>query len=347
VINGRGTTLNAGFQMEIPVNGKKVLDQSAANEATRQAEIALETDRLVLHASIRQQYYTVLVDQERMDVLNKTLVLVQKSYDTGLARQKAGDLGTADILNFLVDLQRTQAALRSAAAILEGDKKQLEAIIGVPGLIREPLQGKLSGPYPQFDEAELIEYVTKHHTQIASALSVLRQNKILLRRAQVEPLPNPTLGPAYQFGLIPGNDQFWFNLTFNIPVWDLNQGSIRAAKANMAVAAANIDSTRLNLVNQAANLLSQYLAALAIVERFEGKGKDEPGIVANANEAARLYQLMFANKTTDLATLLQAQRTAMQANSDYVDARQNLWNNATQLSGLMQLEKFPDGGSKK
>jgi hypothetical protein len=100
-------------------------------------------------------------------------------------------------------------------------------------------------------------------------------------------------------------------------------------------------------VNQAANLLSQYLAALAIVERFEGKGKDEPGIVANANEAARLYQLMFANKTTDLATLLQAQRTAMQANSDYVDARQNLWNNATQLSGLMQLEKFPETGSKK
>ncbi|HEV3440184.1 MAG TPA: TolC family protein [Gemmata sp.] len=347
IINGRGTTLNAGFQLEIPVNGKKVLDQSAANEATRQAEIALATDRLVLHASIRQQYYTVLVDQERMDVLNKTLVLVQKSYDTGLARQKAGDLGTADILNFLVDLQRTQAALRSAAAILDGDKKQLEAIIGVPGLIREPLQGKLSGPYPQFDEAELIEYVTKHHTQIASALSVLRQNKILLRRAQVEPLPNPTLGPAYQFGLVPGSDQFWFNLTFNIPVWDLNQGSIRAAKANMAVAAANIDTTRLNLVNQAANLLSQYLAALAIVERFEGKGKDEPGIVANANEAARLYQLMFANKTTDLATLLQAQRTAMQANSDYVDARQNLWNNATQLSGLMQLEKFPETGSKK
>jgi outer membrane protein TolC len=254
----------------------------------------------------------------------------------------------------------------------------------------------------------LIEYVTKHHTQIANALSVIRQNRILIRRAQVEPFPNPTLGPAYQFGLVPGNDQFWFNITFNIPVWDLNQGAISAAKANLRASTANIDSVRLNLVNQAANLLSQYLAALSIVERFEGKGQDgqpywyrhtdqaiasmrndkvaegvlvklaplknkrlsaaeftnelsklltpaelqqfqdailkhaaEPGIVATANEAARLYQIMFANKTTDLATLIQAQRAAAQANSDYVDALQNLWNNATQLSGLLQLEKFP------
>lgn len=341
VFAGRSTSLNAGFQVEIPVNGKKVLDQSAANEATRQAEIAFNTDRLALHASIRQQFYTVLVDQKRVAVLTSMLELVKKSYETGLARQKAGDLGSADVLMFLVDFQHAQASLRSAQAILDGDVKQLEAIIGVPGLIKEPLQGNLSGPYPHFDEGELIEYITRHHTQIASALSVLRQNKILLRRAEVEPYPNPTLGPAYQFGLVPGFDQFWFNITFNIPVWDLNQGNIRAAKANAAVAAANIDATRLNLVNQAANLLSQYLAALAIVERFEGKGKSEPGIVENANEAARLYQIMFANKTTDLATLIQAQRTAMQANSDYVDALQNLWNNATQLSGLKQMEKFP------
>jgi cobalt-zinc-cadmium efflux system outer membrane protein len=407
IINGRQSLLNAGFQLELPVNGKKKLDQAAANEATRQAEITLAQDRLALHAAIRQQFYTVLVDQRRVEVLTYTLDLVRKSYETGERRRDAGDLAQVDILNFLVDLQRADASLRSAQAILEGDKKQLDAIIGVPGLIREPLQGSLSWPFPEFDEVELIDYVTKHHTQIANALSVIHQNRIQLRRAEVEPYPNPTLGPAYQFGLIPGNDQFWFNITFNIPVWDLNQGNIRAAKANVAVATANIDSIRLNLVNQAANLLSQYLAALSRVERFEGRGKDgfpwykftshafallqkekvpnevllklnslkdnrlshtdfvaelnklltpdevkqyqnlimkhaiELGIVANANESARLYQIMFDNKTTDRATLILAQRAAMQANSDYVDALQDLWNNATQLSGLMQREKFP------
>ncbi|HEV3387239.1 MAG TPA: TolC family protein, partial [Gemmata sp.] len=95
---GRQSLLNAGFQLELPVNGKKVLDQSAANESTRQAEFALDQDRKALHASIRQQYYTVLVDQERIAVLTKTLELVRKSYETGVNRQAAGDLGNADIL---------------------------------------------------------------------------------------------------------------------------------------------------------------------------------------------------------------------------------------------------------
>jgi cobalt-zinc-cadmium efflux system outer membrane protein len=142
--------------------------------------------------------------------------------------------------------------------------------------------------------------------------------------------------------VVPGNDQFWFNVTFPIPAWDRNQGNIRQAKANVIVASESIDASRLNLVNQAANLLSQYRAARATVERYEGRGKAELGILANANEAARIVQVQYANKITDLATLLQAQRSAIQANSDYVDALSTLWSNATQLSGLLQLERLPE-----
>ncbi len=341
VLNGRSSLLNAGYQQEIPVMGKKKLDQSAANEGIRQAELTYAQNRAALHATIRQQFYVLLVDQERVEVLTRIEELVRKSYETGLARQKAGDIGTADVKLLLVDYDRARGALRSAKAMLDGDRKQLEAMIGAPGVITGPVEGKLKSGYPEFDERSVVEYVTKNHTQVSYALSVIRQNRILLRRAEVEPFPNPTIGPAYQFGLVPGNDQFWFNCTFNIPVWDLNQGNIRAAKANLAVAAATADTTRLSLVQQVSLLFAQYNAARAIVGRFEGSGKDEPGIVANANEAARLYQIMYANKTTDLATLIQAQRTAMQANSDYVDALLNLWNAASQISGILQLERFP------
>jgi len=341
VINGRQSLLNAGFQQEIPVMGKKKLDESAANEGTRQAEIAYLQNRAALHALVRQQFYAVLVDQERIAVLTETLALVRKSYETGQARQKAGDVGQADVRLLLVDYQRAQAALRNAEAILDGDRKQLEALVGSPGIIRGPVRGHLTGGYPEFDEHGMIEFVTKNHTQILTGLSIVRQNRILLRRAEVEPYPNPYLGPAYQFGLVPGNDQFWFNISFPIPTWDRNQGNIRQARANVIAASESINAARLNLVNQVADLLSQYRAARATIERYEGSGKDEPGILANANDAVRIVQVQYANKVTDLATLLQAQRSAIQANSDYVDALGLLWSNATQLSGLLQLERLP------
>jgi cobalt-zinc-cadmium efflux system outer membrane protein len=335
VINGRQTLLNAGVQQEVPVMGKKNLDRAAATEAVRQAEITYAQNRAALHASIRLQFYLVLADQERVQVFTRLAEIARQSYEAVVGKQKAGDATEIDVRLLLVAAQRADAALRSATAILEGDRKQLEAIVGVPGIIRGPLRGQLSGPYPEFDERELVAYVTRNHTQVEFALSVIRQNRVLLRRAEVEPYPNPTIGPAYQIGVIPGNDQFWLNFTFNVPVWDRNQGNIRAAHANLVSAAESADVSRLNLVNQAENLLSQYRAARAVVERYES------GILANANEALRLVQAGYAKGVVDRATLLQAQQNAAQANSDYVDALQNLWTNAAQLSGLLQLERFP------
>ena len=334
VLRGRGSLLNVGFQQEIPVMGKKNLDKSAANEKTRQAEITFNENRVALHAAIRQQFYAVLVDQERVRVLTRLSDLARQTAEAVVVRQKAGEANEVDVLTLRVAYQRSQGALASANAILLGDQRQLEAIIGEPGIIRGPVQGRVTGPYPNFDEQEIIKYVTLHHTQIVLAESVLRQNRVLLRRAEVDPYPNPSMGPAYQFGLVPGNDQFWFNLNFTIPAWDRNQGNIRAARANMVAAHESIDVSRLGLLNQAQSLLSQYLAARALVERFEG------GVLTDANKAADLLRIAFINRTVDRATLYPVQLAAAQANSDYLDALQNLWLNATQLSGLLQQERF-------
>ncbi|QVL30098.1 TolC family protein [Telmatocola sphagniphila] len=336
--NGRNTTLNAGFTQEIPVMGKKRLDQAAANEATRQAELTYKQNRLSLLAQVRQQYYQVLIDQKRIEVLKEIVEIVKKSYETVEKIKKAGDKATYDVLALKVDYDTTRAKLKNAEAILDGDRKQLESLVGVPGCVTGTLIGNVTGPYPVFDEKAVLLFVTQEHTQIKAAQSVVQQNRLLQRRAEIDPYPNPTIGPAYQFGLVPGQqntDQFWLNLSFTIPVWDRNQGNIRAARANVSSSIENIDSIRLTLVNQAENLLSQYLAAKETVDSFE------KGILADSKEAARLIKAGLDNGIFDFATYLQIQRTAIQANSDYIDALQNLWTNAAQLSGLMQMEKFP------
>ena len=334
VLAGHQALLNAGFQVEIPVAGKKNLDKSAANEGTRQAEHTFTQNRAALHAAIRQQFYAVLVDQERVRILTRLMELAKQTYDQAEVKKRAGEQSDLDVLTLRVAYQRAQGAVSSAERILEGDQKQLEAIIGEAGIIRGPLQGKVTGWYPDFSEEVLVKFITTHHTQIKIAESLVRQNRVLLRRAEVDPYPNPYLGPAYQFGLVPGNDQFWFNIQFSIPVWDRNQGNIRAAKANVISAHESVDVMRLNMVNQAQNILSQYRAARALVERFEG------GVLTDVNRAAELARAAYFRGTLDRATLYQTQQAAAQANSDYLDALQNVWLNATQLSGLLQQEKF-------
>jgi cobalt-zinc-cadmium efflux system outer membrane protein len=334
VFNGRTTLLNVGFQQEVPVMGKKRLDQAAANEVVHQSELTLFQDRIALFTRIRQQFYQVLADQRRIQVLEELVQVLRRSLETGEKKRKAGEATQADVLLLGLDLQRAEANLLSTRALLEGDRKQLGALVGIPGLVTGDVVGEFSGDYPVFDEEQLKRFVTTQNTQVLVAQAVIAQAKFQLRRAEVEPFPNPYMGPAYQYGLLPGAEQFWFNIQVDIPVLNRNQGGIRAARGNLRVAEENLMTIRYDLLNQAHNLYSQYQAAREVVRKFETE------ILPKTRELLRLAQEGYGKGLTDFATFLQVQRSLVQANSDYVDALTNLWNNAVQLAGLLQLEKF-------
>lgn len=334
VFNGRTTLLNAGFQQEIPVMGKKRLDQAAANENAHQVEFTYIQDRVQVFTAIRQQFYQVLADQRRIQVLTEMVDVLRRSYETGVKKRQAGESSEADVLLLRIDLQRAEANLLSTRALLEGDRKQLGALVGLPALVNGEVVGELAGDFPVFDEEALQRYVTTGNTQVQIARAAIAQAKLQLRRAEVEPFPNPYMGPAYQYGTLPGAEQFWFNIQFDIPVLNRNQGGIRAAHGNLRAAEENLASIQLNLLNQSANLLSQYRAARQIVRKFETE------ILPNTRELLRYAQAGYGKGLTDFATFLQVQRSVVQANSDYVDALLNLWNNAVQMAGLLQLEKF-------
>src|SRR5262249_58752809 len=105
---------------------------AAATEAVRQAEITYAQNRAALHASIRLQFYLVLADQERVRVFTRLAEITRQSYEAGAAKQKAGDATEIDVRLLLVAAQRADPALRTATALLEGDRHHLEAIAGAP-----------------------------------------------------------------------------------------------------------------------------------------------------------------------------------------------------------------------
>ncbi len=342
VINGRNTALNAGFQQEVPVMGKKRLEQNAANQGTFQQEFNLKQDRANLLTSIRAQFYTVLLDQRRITVLTELVELTEKSVEIVKNLKKAGNIAVQDIILVENEAWRVKANLLQAKRILDGDRKQLEAIIGIPNLLQGELVGNISDHYPEFSEDQLLRYVGQEHTQIKIARSVVTQNELLLKRALVEMYPNPYLGPAYQFGLIPGLDQFWFNISFPIPVWDRNQGNIRAAKANVSAAVQNVSVIRNNLLNQAHNNYSLYKGALEVVKIYETQ------LIPKTKEIARRNEDSYKNGIIPLAQYYEALKAVVQTNIEYVNALGDVWNNATQIAGLLQLESFnTENPSKK
>jgi cobalt-zinc-cadmium efflux system outer membrane protein len=335
VFNGPNTALNVGFQQDIVVKGKLRLDRAAALRAQQQSEFALVQDRYALLAQLRNQFYQTLAAQYRVDVLSRLLKVTELSVTIG-KELVTGGTATVDQVKLLeIDYNRVLADLRNAERLLVGEREQLAAIVGFPELMNERVVGSLTVDPPAFDEAVMRQFVTSENAMVQIAKLDIDKNRILLKRAEAEPYPNITLGPAYQYGFNKTQEQYWMTIVFPIPVSDRNQGNIRSARANIRDSTEALGTVQLELLRKLADLYSTHRGAREQADRYKTH------IIPDSREALRLVRSGYRNGITEFAVYLQAQRTVIDATKDYVDILEKVWTSAADLSGLLQMDKFP------
>lgn len=335
VFNGANSLFNAGIMQEFVVKGKKRLERAAALRAVQQSEMSLVQDRYTLLTSVRSQFYTVVAAQARVEVLKRLLEVTKASLEQAQERFNAKIADQTEVLLVEIDYNRVKADLLNAEKVLAGERAQLEAIVGLPGLLKGPIDGSLTALPPTFDEEILRAFVTSDHALTQIAKLEIDKNKILLQRAEAEPYPNITLGPAYQWGLTKGNEQYWLTVTFPIPVSDRNQGNIKAARANIHDSVETLGTVQLELLRQVADAYSKYRGAIEQMDTYKSQ------IIPDSVEAMRLARSGYEAGVFEFAIFLQAQRTVMQTQREYVDLLENVWTTAATLAGLLQMDSFP------
>ncbi len=336
VFNGPlGTALNVGFTQEIVVKGKLRLDRAAALRVQQQAELAYVADKYALLAQVRNQFYQTLAAQFRVDVLNRLLIVTDASVKTGEERVKATIADNQELLLLQIDDNRVKANLENAIKVLDGERKQLAAMVGFPGLISDRVIGSLTAATPVFDELAMQEFVTSENAQVQIARLDIDRNRILLKRAEVEPVPNVIIGPAYQYGLNKTQEQFWMTVVFPIPVSNRNQGNIGSARADIRDATESLSAVQLDLLRKMADSLSSHRGALEQAEKYKTK------IIPDAREALRLAKSGYDAGVLEFSVYLQAQRTLIETTQDYVDVLETVWTTAADLSGILQMDRFP------
>jgi cobalt-zinc-cadmium efflux system outer membrane protein len=332
---GRNSQFGVGFSQEIVTKGKLTLDVAAAEQEVRQAELTYQQNRLDLLSNVRKQYFTVLVDKRRVEVLTEMVRIVRASEETGRKLQKAGESSVIDTLLLTVDAQKVESDLRQAEVNLAADRKQLAAIVGVASVEKADITGDPAAGRPDFDEELVRKYAATGSTLVRAAQAEVARRRLLFRRAEVEPYPNVTIGPVYTFGLTPRSELFGLQVTFPVPVWDRNQGNILSAAADIRNAEMSLRVLQNDQLSKVADTIGRYLAARQQVERFE------QNILPNVKRVQELSQEGYAKGVFEFARYLQAQRTVVETSLSYLDALQSLWSAAADLAGLLQLEQMP------
>lgn len=334
---GSDSQWNSFLTQEIVTKGKLRVSRAAALRGAQQADLQYQRRRFDVLTSVRTQFYTALIAQERVEVLRNLLTIANASRESAEKLERVGEGTRTDTLLLQVEQGRSRVALENGETLLRASLQQLAATVGMHDLAISAVTADVTVPLPDYEYEALRQGVVTQNALAQVAQLEISRSRILLQRAIVEPFPNVIAMGGYQrqIGEVPVLNQGLFQVTVPVPLWNRNQGNIAAARANVTAAAQQYGRVQNELALRAAQALADYRTSVQRVERYEKE------ILPEARELLRIAQQGYAAGQFDFLRLLAAQRTLLETNLTYVNAQESRWLAAAQIAGLLQSEQFP------
>jgi len=319
---------------EIVTARKLSLSQAVAAREVDQSTLALLRERYAVIGSVRAAYYDLYALERRIAVLDELAKLAGDAVKTGQILLENKQIARLDLIQLEVELARFRTQAESAKRELPGARNRLAAAVGDPRL---PV-GASAGPYedvPKYDPDRTLETVLATHPDVRSAKVAVDKAHASVHRAEVDWIPNLTLTSGYVRQNQNQSNDWLIGVSAPIPVWNRNQGNIRSARAEFAMAGQEVGRVENDLAERVASALRGYSAALKLAEEYKGQ------ILPKAEETYKLSMESFKGGQFEYLRVIQAQRTVAEARLEYNRALGEAWRFAADLSGLLLEESWP------
>ena len=322
---------------EIVTANKLGLSQAAVLKEVDQATLNLMAERYRVFTEVRQAFFEAVTLQRRAEILGELIKLADKSVENAKKLLKAKEGSQLDVVQLEVDQERYRGELEASQRALPAAYRKLAASVGVQDMPVVSFAGDLDVPLPDYDLDRVRVYVLSVHPELRLAQVGVERAQLLNRRAEVEPIPNVTVGVGYtRQGQNRSND--WdIGVSVPIPVWNKNQGNLLASKAQVGEAVSQVGRVQNDLVNRLATAFATYAAARKRAERYK------TAILPKAQETYQLSLKAYQGGQFEYLRVLAAQRAVAEANLELVRALGEMWQAASEIAGLMLEDQWPLG----
>jgi cobalt-zinc-cadmium efflux system outer membrane protein len=237
-----------------------------------------------------------------------------------------------------VERERFRAEQEAVERELPAAYRRLAAVVGDPRLPSRPLAARFDDP-PAYDLDQARETVLAVHPDIRAAQVAVERAQFAVRRAEAEPIPNVTVNTGYTRQNQNRSNDWQLQLSMPIPVWNKNQGNVRAARAEVGSAVQDVGRVQNDLAERVATTFRTYASAKQRADRYR------TSIIPRATETFELSVKAFKGGQFEYLRVLQAQRTAAEARLEYNRSLGEAWRAAAELSGLLLEEAWPPPGA--
>jgi len=328
-----------GFFVEQPIilGGKLGLNRKVGAGGVKQRQAEAEAQRHRVENDVREAYYHVLAAQERL-AIERDLVGIAQS--TVRIVHQLGNVGQADeteVLEAEAEEQRMEITAGVAQHMLRRQWTTLISVVGVPSLPEGSVAGQIDADLPSLDERQLLTSLLVASPAVQSAQAGVERAEAALRRAQHEPIPDLTFKGGLQQNYEPLNAasgrkvglQGFAEIGLHLRLWDRNQGSIAAARADLEAAQEEINRVDLTLRKRSAMYTEEYRSARLTADRYRVE------ILPRLERAYGLMTAQYGEMTASFIRVLNLQRMLYENETDYIDALEHACTSGIALSGFL------------
>lgn len=325
---------------DIVTAGKLKLSRAAAEREAEQASWNVMAERYAMLGEIRAAYFDALALQERVRLLCEIRRYGRDVTKTVRSlRDDAKQLADIDVLPVEAELLRYEADVESAQAEKAAAYKRLAALVGVNRMTITKVAGSL-GDYslPDYDAVNTPLYVLSVHPEIQMAQWGVEKAKFVVQRAKVEPIPNLTVNGGYVRQNQNRSDDYTLGVSASIPLWNKNQGNIRAAEAELCAAMQEVGRVENDLTDRVATALREFAAARKRAAKYQS--------VVDRAEKAQTIATEDQRRNLSPLMVLELQRSLRQARLERLKALGDAWKAAAVISGLTIEDQWPPAPTK-
>ena len=320
---------------EIVMGRKLMLSRAAAEREVEQASWGVMAERYAMLAEIRAAYFDALALQERIRLLYEVRRTGREITKTVRSlRDDAKQLADIDVLPVEAELLRYEADVESAQAEKAAAYKRLAALLGLHRLSISNVAGRFEDySFPDYNAESTPLYVLSVHPEIQQAQWGVEKAKFVVQRAKAEPIPNLSVNGGYVRQNQNRSDDFTLGVSTSIPLWNKNQGNLRATEAELNAAVQEVARIENDLTERVASALREYAAARKRSERYLA-------VVAKAEQA---QNIATEDQRRNLSPLmvLELQRSLRQARLERIKSLGDAWKAAATISGLTIEDNWP------
>jgi cobalt-zinc-cadmium efflux system outer membrane protein len=342
--------LSDNAAIEDIVSGKRGLRQDVAEATLKATKMNRADAERTVGFNVKQAYFQVVLASQQVDLArevagtsNQSFVLTKRRYDSGAINE--GDFAVIETAKLEAD-----QALDTNVQNLRAARVQLGYLLGVRGHIPDFTVDrdttKFSDP-PRLTNASQDALVKEAFTHRPDLLALGFQREradaaIALAKRNV--VPDISLSAQYtQTGS--GGDAIQpptisFGITSGLPIFYQQQGEIKQAEADFDVQSLTKAKTEAQIISDVETAYAGFVTARNLVRRMDGTDNGGRGLLDRAKVARDIQKTRYEKGAAGVSLLeyLDAQRTYIAVNVEYLTDLTNYWTAVAQLEQATGLE---------